>query len=248
MGGATATQPPRVEQFTLLNADTGVEIMPLTEAATVNLDVLPPHLTARADTDPPMVGSVVLQIDGGQPTTENTAPYVVTTENAPNNYMPWTLRPGSHTITATPWSAANAMGTVGAPLTVTFTLSSASSGAGGAPGIAGAAGAAGFGTAGTAALGAGGFVTAAGGTTGVAGSGTAGNLVAAAGSFGVAGFGGIAGYPALNNADGGSSGFSCGCRVGERSTPDAKSLALAALAAGLGLRRRRRVSQRTARR
>jgi hypothetical protein len=247
-GGATGVQPPRVEQLTLINADTGMDIMPLTEASTVNLDVLPPHLTARADTDPPTVGSVVLQVDNGLPLTENTPPYVLTTQNAPNNYMPWTLLPGSHTITATPYSDMNMGGTVGAPLTVTFTLSSASTiGAGGAPGIAGAAGAAGFGAGGAPPVAAGGFVAAAGGAPGVAGVGAAGAVAAAAGAFGAAGFGGFGGV-ALNNLDEGSSGTSCGCRVAEHENAGGKSLALVALAAGLGLARRRHPARRGARR
>ncbi|HVW28117.1 MAG TPA: MYXO-CTERM sorting domain-containing protein [Polyangiaceae bacterium] len=234
-GGTTATEPPRIEQFTLINADTGADIMPLTEASTVNLDVLPAHLTVRADTDPPTVGSVVLQVDGGTPHTEDTPPYVLTAENAPNNYMPWTLGPGSHTLTATPYSAADGMGTVGAPLTVTFTLSSASTlGAAGAPSVAGAAGAAG-----AMAFGAGGFVTSAGGTPAAIGGGGGGatGTVAALGGAGFAGYGG--GYPALTDT-GNDSTSSCGCRIADRDTADAKSLALVALAAGLGLRRRRR--------
>jgi hypothetical protein len=241
MGGAGTTQPPRVEQFTLINADNGMDIMPLTEASTVNVDVLPPHLTVRADTDPPMVGSVVLQVDSGMPYTDNTAPYVITTENAPNNYQPWTPLPGSHMITATPYSAANMGGVVGAPLSVTFTLSSASTiGAGGAPGIAGAAGAAGFGAAGTPpVVGAGGFIAAAGGTPGVAGVGTAGTVAAAAGAFGASGFGGYGGLP-LNGLDDGGSQSSCGCRVAEHESGGEESLALFALATGLGLVRRRR--------
>src|SRR5262249_40666977 len=138
MGGATTTQPPRVEQLTLVNTDTDMDIMEVTEASTLNLDVLPPNLTARADTDPPVVGSVVLQVDSAQPRTENSAPYTIHTHNPPADYMPWNLTLGAHTVTATPFTGPNATGVVGAPLTVTFTLSRASSTGGG--GFGGAAG------------------------------------------------------------------------------------------------------------
>src|SRR5581483_11998363 len=112
-------------------------------------------------------------------------------------------------------------GVVGAPLSVTFTLSKASMGSGGAPGIAGAPGVAGFGAAGTP-VGAGGF-----------------------GAAGFAGYGG--GFP-LNGVDGGGSESSCGCRIAEHENASGKSVALFALAAGLGLGRRRGAARKKARR
>ncbi len=231
VGGAT-TQPPRVEQFTLVNADTEMDMMQLTEASTLNLDVLPPNITARVDTDPAMVGSVVIQIDSTPPITENTPPYMITPDIAPGNHSPWTLALGSHTITATPYSGANATGTVGAPETVTFTLSRASAlGAGGAPIVGGA------GASGATAFGAGGFAVGAGGAPPVAVG--AGGL-ATGGAFGAGGFG-ISGYAGtLDNLDGGSGSASCGCRLAERPGSSDRAYALLALGAGLGLRRRRR--------
>jgi hypothetical protein len=232
-GGTGAVQPTRVEQFTLVNADTGMDIMQLTEQSTLNLDVLPPHLTARADTDPPMVGSIVLSIDNQPPQTQSMAPYTFTMKNASGNYAPWTLGVGAHTLMATPYDGPNATGTAGAALTVTFTLSSASAvSTGGAPGIAGAGGAPPVGVAGSQAVGTGGVVT------GAAGSplGTGGALAGAGGAFGfgTGGFGGVS----LNAADGDGSAMSCGCRLGERSA-DTKDAAFVAFAAGLCLRRRR---------
>jgi MYXO-CTERM domain-containing protein len=243
-GGATTVQPPRVEQFTLVNADSDTDLMELTEASTLNLDVLPPNLTARADTDPPMVGSVVLQVDGAAPRTENTAPYMLTVENAPGDYSPWTLALGSHTVIATPYSGANATGTVGAPATVTFTLSRASAtGAGGTGvGIAGAAGTTGVGGlgAGGAPTGAAGFVASNAGATGLAG---AAGGVSVGGAFGIAGYG-TAGYAgALDNADGSSASASCGCRLADKPPLGNKAFVLVPLAV-LALRRRRRPSPR----
>jgi hypothetical protein len=234
-GGAT-TQPPRVEQLTLVNTDTDMDLMELTEASTLNLDVLPPNLTLRADTDPPVVGSVVLQVDSGAPRMENTAPYTLSDMTSPTDYTPWSLGLGSHTITVTPYSGANATGIVGAPLTVTFTLSRASAtGAGGAT----AGGAAGFAGAPAAA---GGFVTANGGAPLAQGglpAGTAG-YVAGTGGFGIAGYAGTAGI--ANNLDGGSSASSCGCRLAESQSTNTKSLGLAAVAAAFLVRRRRRAA------
>ena len=117
-------------------------------------------------------------------------------------------------------------------------------GSGGAPGIAGAPGVAGFGAAGTP-VGAGGFVAAAGGTPGFAGAGT---VAAAGGAFGAAGFAGYGGGFPLNGVDGGGSESSCGCRIAEHENASGKSVALFALAAGLGLGRRRGAARKKARR
>jgi len=186
-----------------------------------------------------MVGSLVLQVDSMPPQTETMAPYTLTPKNASGNYAPWTLTTGAHTLLATPYDAPNATGNVGAPLTVTFTLSSASTAStGGAPGIAGAAGAPPVGVAGAPA-GTGGVVTGVAAMS-TGGAGFGGSAAGAGGAlgFGASGFGGLP----LNAADGSGAGeSSCGCRIGERST-DARDAAFIALAASLGLRRRRRRS------
>jgi hypothetical protein len=231
MGGVPTT-PPSVEQITLVNADTEMDIMPVTEASTLNLDVLPPNLTARVDTDPMVVGSVSMQVDGGQARVENTPPYSITPHPTPTDYTPWALALGSHTITATPYAGPNATGTVGMPMTVTFTLSRASAlGTGGAP--VGAAGTTpGFGMGGVAALGAGGAPAA-----GTAGVQAFGGLPGTAGAFG---FSGYAGYGGLVNGDtsGGESG--CTCHLADHPSSGNRQLGLAAFAAGLMIARRRR--------
>ena len=58
---------------------------------------------------------------------ENDAPYAFS-GNADSDYFSWTPSLGTHTIVATPYSAANGQGTAGKPATVTFTVTNQASG------------------------------------------------------------------------------------------------------------------------
>jgi MYXO-CTERM domain-containing protein len=97
------------------------------DGAVLDLSQLPPNLTMRADTDPPVVGSVSIRIDGGQPRPDNMAPYSVSTDVA-GNFTPWMLALGAHTVTATPFDAADGGGRQGEPLEIDFTLSRSTAG------------------------------------------------------------------------------------------------------------------------
>jgi len=66
------------------------------------------------------VGSVSFVLDAYR-RIENTPPYSLTGD-VDGNYNPWTPTAGLHTLSATPYSMSNAGGTVGTPLTVTFTV------------------------------------------------------------------------------------------------------------------------------
>ena len=57
--------PPRAEQLMLVNADTDMDIRAIDDMAVIDLSTLPPNLTMRVVTDPPMVGSVAIRIDAG---------------------------------------------------------------------------------------------------------------------------------------------------------------------------------------
>ena len=119
-GGMT---PQAVVSFTLIDADLDVDIGPLQNGDTLNLSALPTrHLNVRANTSPSPVGSVRFALDVNSIyRTENRAPYSLAGDRD-GNYAAWTPSVGSHTLAATPYTGANATGTVGTPLTMTFTV------------------------------------------------------------------------------------------------------------------------------
>ena len=96
---------------------------PLQNGDTLNLSTLPTrHLSVRANTSPSPVGSVRFALDVNSIyRTENRAPYSLAGDRD-GNYAAWTPSVGSHTLAATPYTGTNATGTVGTPLTVTFTV------------------------------------------------------------------------------------------------------------------------------
>jgi hypothetical protein len=120
--GAATVPPPRVEAFILVDADTDKDIRTVEDMAVLDLTQLPPNLTMRVDTDPPMVGSVVFRIDGGQPRIESIAPYSVSSDDGRGNFAPWMLALGAHTVNATPFDAADGGGRQGEPFEIDFTL------------------------------------------------------------------------------------------------------------------------------
>jgi hypothetical protein len=110
-----------VTGFTLVNADTDVDLGPLTDGDTVNLASVS-RLNVRADTSPFPVGSVKFGYDANPNyRVENTPPYALAGDTS-GNYNPWTPSVGSHSLTATPYTASAAGGTAGTSLTVRFTV------------------------------------------------------------------------------------------------------------------------------
>lgn len=116
-----------VVSFTLINADTDQPIPgfdPMMEGSTLDFSTLPTqNLNIRANTSPQTVGSVRFVLDGNNFRTESAAPYALAGD-ASGNYYPWTPGPGSHTLTATPYTGASASGTAGTPLMLTFHVGS----------------------------------------------------------------------------------------------------------------------------
>ena len=121
------TAPPpsqSVTSFTLINADNNQPIGgfdPIASGANINLATLPTrNLNIRANTSPASVGSVRFGWDATSNfSTDNTGPYALAGDNA-GDYVPWTPTVATHTITATPFTAANATGTTGTARTLSF--------------------------------------------------------------------------------------------------------------------------------
>lgn len=115
---------PVITSFTLIDADANQPIAafdPLLSGAVLNLPSLPTRrLNVRANTLPATVGSVRFGLDGNPNVrTENVAPYALAGDND-GDYLSWTPAVGPHTLTATAYTQANAGGTAGLPLEITF--------------------------------------------------------------------------------------------------------------------------------
>ncbi|TGE17331.1 InlB B-repeat-containing protein [Hymenobacter elongatus] len=114
--------PPAVTSYTLVNADTDLDIQPLATGATLNLATLPTrNLNIRANVNGAATSSVVFALSGAQVKnqTESVPPYALFSAVS-GNYNPWTPTVGTYSLTATPFSGTNGGGTAGSPLTISF--------------------------------------------------------------------------------------------------------------------------------
>jgi regulation of enolase protein 1 (concanavalin A-like superfamily) len=120
--------------LTLINADTDQPITAsLSNGAVLDFAALPTrNLSIRANTTPAAVGSVRFAYDGNANfKIENSAPYAIAGDQNGTDYLPWTPTLGAHTLTATPYTAADLGGVAGTPLTINFTVQDSSGGGGG---------------------------------------------------------------------------------------------------------------------
>ncbi len=121
--GTTAPQQS-VSSFTLYNASTDLPIMDITEGMKIDYSQIQGlALTIVANTNPGTVGSVsmVLSGDRNKSQVDNEAPYALYGSSGSNFSGP-AFYPGSYTISATPYSGADAGGTKGTGLTVNFSI------------------------------------------------------------------------------------------------------------------------------
>jgi hypothetical protein len=110
--------------LTLIDARTDRPIAahaPLSDGAVVDLEALgTDELSLRADPLPgTAIGSVDFFLDGVHQRYENGAPYALMGDLG-GDYLPWTPAEGRHTVQAIPYADADASGTAGEPLSVTF--------------------------------------------------------------------------------------------------------------------------------
>ncbi len=94
---------------------------PLVDGTTFSLATVGTQLSIRANTEPSPTGSVSFQYDGTQHT-ENALPYTLCGDNGAGTITNCNIAAGAHTLTVTPYTAANLGGTAGAPLTINFTV------------------------------------------------------------------------------------------------------------------------------
>ncbi len=112
-----------VIEFTLMYEGVLGEIGPLENGMVINKDTLC-RFSVRADVCPDTVGSVKFVLTGAQnhTKTENIVPYSLFGDAPPASYYVWIPNTGNYTLTATPYSKAGATGTIGTPLTLSFSV------------------------------------------------------------------------------------------------------------------------------
>ncbi len=114
----TPLQDEAIISFTLIDADTEEDVSFLYNGTTITQ----PNITIRANTEPPIVGSVVFGLDD-EPRfkVENEPAYALKGDDN-GDYHAWLAEPGTYTLTATPYTEADGGGEAGTPLTITFTV------------------------------------------------------------------------------------------------------------------------------
>lgn len=122
-GVSTNTAPIAVVGFILVNAQTGSDIMSLTDGMVIDIASLETRrISIRAVTAPDMVGSVMFGLDENPNFhIEDAVPYALY-DGTGRRYYAWAYRLGTHTVSGTPFTGANASGTAGQSLTITFSL------------------------------------------------------------------------------------------------------------------------------
>jgi hypothetical protein len=117
--GAVESQP-QVTALTLVDADTGRALLPLTNGVTIDLSRLPRHLNVVATVAGGPVGSVVYGLDASSRfRIERGAPYSLFGD-VHGVYLPGTFSAGAHTLIAQAFSNRDGTGPLGFPLTIRF--------------------------------------------------------------------------------------------------------------------------------
>jgi len=109
-----------VTSFTLVNAATDLDIGPLNNGAVINAQTPEVNVRANLCTNTG-TASVKFNLNGSQYKIEASAPWALAGDVS-GNYNKWNVTPGTYTIQAIPYSAANATGTVGTSLSVTISV------------------------------------------------------------------------------------------------------------------------------
>jgi uncharacterized protein YjdB len=115
-----------IASFTLVNAGTDTDVLTLTDGLRISQSqVQGLSLNIRANTNPPVVGSVLITLSGpvNRTITENVAPYALFGDRN-GNYSGRNLPVGNYILTATPYSQSNRRGTVGITQTIRFSITS----------------------------------------------------------------------------------------------------------------------------
>ena len=120
----TPPPPPPVGTITgleLYDGATGQDLGPITNGETIS--ETPGQTFAVRGSISGAIGSVQYQLDGMTTATDDGSPYDLFGTNSDGSSEGATIDVGSHTLTATPYSDADAQGTAGSPYTIQFAIS-----------------------------------------------------------------------------------------------------------------------------
>ncbi|MEM7512610.1 MAG: T9SS type A sorting domain-containing protein, partial [Bacteroidota bacterium] len=114
-----------VASLIIVNADTDQDVMSIQDGAIYNLNDFGHNIAIRAEEDACTfdVKSVRMVLSGAQDfsRTESKAPWALFGDSG-GNFSPWIAKPGSYTLSATPYSEKGAKGTAGASKVVSFSI------------------------------------------------------------------------------------------------------------------------------
>jgi len=125
-----ACEEPRISLFKLVDATKDTDLQILRDDNKINLQKLPKRLTIRADAYPAtlddsfygsIVESVRFILDGVPVRIEDVRPYALGGDKK-GDYTSFTLLPGTHSLTAIPYTTDNAGGTEGLAKTIYFNV------------------------------------------------------------------------------------------------------------------------------
>ena len=117
-----ADVPGNLISFTLINVETGAEILTMTDGMVIDIATLGTRqFTIRANTEG-LVSSVIFALDGS-PLYKlgDIAPFVLS-EDIDHKYQAWPYILGEHTLIGVPYTQQSGGGTPGVPLTIHFAL------------------------------------------------------------------------------------------------------------------------------
>lgn len=112
----------QVTSLVLVNSANETDILTLQDGMEIQSGSVPQQMNIRANVNPPTVGSVRFGFQGNPNySTENVAPYALGGDNS-GNYNNISFGVGTYAVTATPYPNANASGTPGSSLSLTFSI------------------------------------------------------------------------------------------------------------------------------
>jgi hypothetical protein len=95
---------------------------PIAPGTTIDVAVVGSQLSVRANTTPPLVGSVAFTLDNSVHHTEDIAPYMLCSDDTMGRINNCHISLGHHVLTAAVFSQADQGGTAGPTATIDFTL------------------------------------------------------------------------------------------------------------------------------
>lgn len=117
----TIVEELSLARFTLINAARNTVISTLSDGAVIDL-AKTPHINIRAEQGTGVAESIRFGMNDQEAySMESSVPFAIGVDSS-GDYADWKVSPGTYTITATPYSENNGMGSVGTSMRITITL------------------------------------------------------------------------------------------------------------------------------